>query len=156
MVHAGSDPQLTARQAGAAEPARKCHVFNIGITVVGVLLAWGFAMSDPNMNEFHGRVARIERAHALGLGFEADGTLGRSASARKPARKRPVLRSAVYVLALLIGLKAAILTQLGEANYQERVLSMRQGDALGRAGAFVMQADPATVWLSRVLRTLAS
>lgn len=109
-------------------------------------------MSDPNMDDFYGRVARIERAHAMGLGFEAEGTLGRSATFRSRVKKRPVLRSALFVLALLFGLKAAILTQLGEASYQERVLSLRQGDALDRVGAFVMQDDPVTVWLAHQFR----
>lgn len=108
----------------------------------------GDAMSDPNMDDFYGRVARIERAHAMGLGFEAEGTLGRSSTFRSRVKKRPVLRSALFVIALLFGLKGAILTQLGDDTYLGRVEALRQGDALDRVGAFVMQADPVTVWLA--------
>lgn len=114
-------------------------------------------MTDPNIKDFYGRVARIERAHAHGFGHEAEGTLGRAAHLRHRTRGRslPYLRGSVFVMATLIGLKATIYEGLGEETYLSRVASLKQGTAIERVAASVMSPDPVTAWIADAWRQVA-
>ena len=105
-------------------------------------------MADPNLVDFYTRVARFEKARSSGYGFDAPGTLGRSAFA-KPVRKR---RSALPMLALVICggllLKGAIYHSVGAASYQDRVDGLMKGEGFDRLGGWLMQPDAATVYIS--------
>jgi hypothetical protein len=106
------------------------------------------AMSDPNLQDFLARVARIEAAHSRGLGFEAEGTLGRS-HYRQPRRRRmAVVRPLLVTLASVILLKATIHLHVGDGVYRERVAVLAAGDDIDRLGAVLMAPDAATLWLS--------
>lgn len=110
-------------------------------------------MTDPNRDDFYGRVARLERAHARGQGHEATGALGRSAYFRPSARRLPVLRGSVFVLAAVIGLKATLYGGLPEDVYLSRLAALKQGTAIERVGAFLMTPDPVSAWLADAWRT---
>lgn len=112
-------------------------------------------MTDPNMKDFYGRVARIERDHARGFGHEAKGTLGRAAHFRPRRRSLPVLRGSVFVMATLIGLKATIYEGLGEDTYLSRLANLKQGTAIERVAALVMAPDPVTAWLADAWQQIA-
>ncbi len=116
--------------------------------------AWSecILMSDPNREDFYGRVARLEKAHARGQGHEAAGALGRSAYFRPSPRRLPILRGSVFVLATVIGLKATLYGGIPEDVYLSRLAALKQGTALERVGAFLMTPDPLTVWLADALR----
>ena len=107
-------------------------------------------MADPNLQDFYARVARIESARARGLGFEAEGTLGRShylRHRRSGVRLRvlpPVLVAAVCV----VGLKGLIHYHIGDGVYAQRVEALAAGQGVDKLGAWLMAADPATLWLS--------
>lgn len=105
-------------------------------------------MANSQMNEFLGRVERVERMHRRGLGFEAPGTLGRSAY-REQTRRTSLTRPLFVFLAVGLILKAALLIQIGESDYKTKVDRLRAGDSLERIGAYVMQADPMTVWIAQ-------
>lgn len=100
---------------------------------------------DPNLSDFYDRVARIEKAHARGFGFEAEGTLGRSHYV-KPMRRSRRLLVAPLVLLLCSGvlLKAVLLWRVGVPHYQSRIELLMQQEGLDRLGAQVMQIDPVT------------
>jgi len=107
-------------------------------------------MSDPNLENFHGRIGRIEKIHAAGGGFEAAGAL--SARDFKAPRKRRRFRATVlpllFLLAVVIALKAAVLSSIGEGAYADRIEALRASGKAGEITAFLVQADPATVWAS--------
>lgn len=105
-------------------------------------------MSDPNLVDFYGRIARIERAHTKGLGFEATGTLGRSYYIRKPQKRRTFLMPLLFVLIAAFGLKAVIYQNTGAATYQLRVDQLLAGEGFDPVGGWLMQADPLTKFLS--------
>lgn len=111
-------------------------------------------MFDPGLNEFHGRLRRIYKIRRRGGAFEAAGTLGRSyyVQRRSPSFFRPIL----VFLAVSLVLKAGLLMHIGETDYKERVARLAEGTQLEQAGAFVMQADPITVWLSVQMRDILS
>lgn len=113
-------------------------------------------MYDPQLREFHGRLARLDKMHRRGFGFEAPGTLGRSYYTRRARRQVPVLRPLILVVAMVILIKAVLLSQIGAADYNERLARVSEGSAVERAGAYIMQIDPATAWLGEELRKLLS
>ena len=78
-------------------------------------------MSDPNLSDFYGRVARIQKARSKGYGFEAPGTLGRSSYAPPRTRRRSILGPVVFLLVCAVLLKGAIYQSVGADSYAERV-----------------------------------
>ena len=111
-------------------------------------------MSDPNLFDFRQRVARIEQAHVSGLGFEAEGTLGRSHYTRRRRFSLPLMGPVLIVVSLAVVFKALVHLQLGGDLYQARVDQMWQADGLEHVGAILMQPDPITIWLSAQIGAL--
>lgn len=111
-------------------------------------------MANRQMDEFQGRLQRIDKIHRRGGGFEAVGTLGRAEYRER--RSFSIFRPLLLVFAVLLILKTALLMQIGVADYQERVDRLALGGDVERIGAFVMQADPVTVWLSERMIELLS
>ncbi|WP_135448838.1 hypothetical protein [Tabrizicola caldifontis] len=109
---------------------------------------------DPNLNEFYSRVARIEKAHAKGYGFEARGTLGRKASSRRGSWSLRFLRPLVMALLVGVGLKGIIHYYIGAQTYESRVSALAAGNGFDPVGAWLMHADPVTVAISTQLQTL--
>lgn len=105
-------------------------------------------MADPNLADFNGRVKRIRRAHQKGGGFEATGTLGRSAFNRNHKSGMPLVGPLLIVLMAVFGLKSLIYAKIGAGAYQARVTELSAGKGIDPLGAFIMQADPVTVALA--------
>nr|RDS97479.1 hypothetical protein DWF04_03050 [Cereibacter sphaeroides f. sp. denitrificans] len=109
---------------------------------------------DRNLADFRNRVARIEAAHERGLGFEAEGTLGRS-HYLKPARRRPRLLAPLLVLLLCgVGLKGALLWRIGPESYQARLDRLAAAEGLDRLGSLLLRPDPAARLVAELLRGL--
>lgn len=104
--------------------------------------------ADPNLQDFERRVSRVVKARAKGYGFEAPGTLGRSAMQRPHRRSFSVIRPILVVMLMSVGLKAAIHYKIGGDVYQTRVENLMQGEGFERLGGWLMQADPVTLKLS--------
>jgi hypothetical protein len=109
---------------------------------------------DPNLNDFYSRVSRIEKSHAKGYGFEAAGTVGRRTSGRSGRRIMKLVKPAVMVLALGLGLKGVIHYYVGAQTYESRVSALAAGDGFDPVGAWLMHADPATLWVSGHLQSM--
>lgn len=106
-------------------------------------------MTDPNLVDFYGRVAKINRDHARGYGFESAGTLGRSHYYRP--QRRSLLRYIMPVVTIALctlALKGAIHHTIGGEVYQARVDALLASEGIDRLGGYLMLADPATVWVS--------
>ncbi|QDC10486.1 hypothetical protein FHY55_15095 [Oceanicola sp. D3] len=101
-------------------------------------------MADPTMQNFAGRIRRIEKIHRKGGGFEASGTLGQSHYSKAKRTKRPVLRPALTVLAVFVCFKALTLAHLGTADYTARLDGLRTGNTVQQMGAHLMAIDPIT------------
>lgn len=109
---------------------------------------------DPNLNDFYSRVSRIEKSHAKGYGFEAAGTLGRKGSNRTGLRILKLAKPLVLALAVGIGLKGVIHYYVGAQTYESRVSALAAGEGFDPVGAWLMYADPATLWVSGQMQTL--
>lgn len=113
-------------------------------------------MVDRNLQNFYGRLGRIERIHDAGGGFEADGTLGMSYynARRRPLRRAGLLGPLVLVAMTIIIIKASVFATIGAERYEERLAALRAGATVERAGAYVLQADPLTVAVAGQIRKL--
>lgn len=111
-------------------------------------------MAGPNMNEFYGRVARIEKMRAKGYGFEAEGTLGRSHYLKPAPRRRSVLVPGLFLVLCAILLKGVMYQQLGDVTYNSRVADLMAGDGVEKVGGWMMQADPLTLYTSDKIEAL--
>jgi len=97
-------------------------------------------MSDP------------EQAHAMGLGFEAEGTLGRSFYRRLPVRRRPIFRTGIFLLCFCFGLKGAIHYNMGGAVYDTRVAQIEARGGFDAVQGFLMRSEPVTAMISNGIR----
>lgn len=87
-----------------------------------------------------------EMAHGYGYRMNKDGLL-----VVKPQRSSPRLSWRAVVLFLLAFwlFKGFVIANLGPETYNERVTKLSEGAFFERAGAFVMQIDPASDWIAR-------
>ncbi|MFN4192351.1 MAG: hypothetical protein ACK4FR_05365 [Tabrizicola sp.] len=109
---------------------------------------------DPNLNDFYSRVARIEKSHAKGYGFEAAGTVGRKAAGRGGNRLLKLVKPVLLVLAMGVGIKGVIHYFVGAQTYENRVSALAAGDGFDPVGAWLMHADPVTLMVSSQLQSL--
>jgi hypothetical protein len=106
-------------------------------------------MSDQ-FREFDTRLKRIDRRHRkIAQGYAA--TVGRDGllvAVPRRRRLRVPFAGIALVAVGIIAFKGLVLAQLGAAGYETRVANLATGSQIEQAGAWVMQADPMTVWVA--------
>jgi hypothetical protein len=105
---------------------------------------------------FDKRLKRIVRRHdkmANGVvkTVTSDGLIVARPRLYKP---RFPLKGLMVVLMLGFLFKGFLFAFLGEAGYGDRVASLQQGTVLEQAGGWIMQADPATVFVAQGIQTI--
>ena len=105
-------------------------------------------MTDPNMMDFYGRVARIQKAHKKGYAFEAPGALGRSYYHPKTSRRRSFLVPVLFLLVCCFLLKGLIYYAVGPQSYGERVAVLMAGKGVEPVGGWLMQTEPVTLMIA--------
>lgn len=113
-------------------------------------------MSDPNMQEFQARVGRLRRAHAKGRAFDAPDTLSRADFVKRKVERRPVFRTALFVIAFLFGIKGALHQHSGADAYDARIAELRAAGGVDALQARFMQADPVTLMVSGMIGRVLS
>lgn len=104
--------------------------------------------------DFDDRIERITNKRAQ----MRDGYVGRVTKdglvVFRPRRRAiPVSpRGLAMVVFAFIFFKALIMSHLGINIYQERIDKLRSGTIVEQAGAFIMQPDPATLWVAAQIR----
>lgn len=101
--------------------------------------------------EFDKRRRRIERAHrrlSRGAVPYIDDT-GLVTYRPRRARLGVPLRGLVLIAAGFIGFKGLALAHIGAPLYEERLEVLRAGTVVEQAGAWAMQADPASVRVAK-------
>ncbi len=111
-------------------------------------------MGDPNLRDFYGRISRIEEARAQGYGFEAPGTIGLSQYRRTTRRRRSILGPIFVAVVMALALKGTIHYKVGATTYDERVQTLLAGQSFDKLGGWLMQADPATLWVSNFIKEM--
>jgi len=107
-------------------------------------------MPDASQIQFEKRVRRIRKSHArLARGYVTsinhDGLI-----IARPRRAGFVFpfRGLFFACLVLLAFKGFVMASLGAETYEDRVSRLAAGNAVERAGAFVMAADPITNWVS--------
>lgn len=111
---------------------------------------------DTNMKDFGKRVKRINKHHRkLANGSIAsvnhDGLI--VARVRRTGPRFP-WKGVALCFAAFFAFKGFLLSQLGEATYDQRVANLEEGTFVEEIGAYAMAADPVTVWVSGQIKTL--
>ena len=107
-------------------------------------------MATYQFEEFERRMRRISRRHTkLSQGYVTsvndDGLV-----VARPRRRgsRSTLRGLALIFIVIMVFKGALYAQLGAAAYDERIDTLAGGNLVEQAGAWVMVADPITLWIS--------
>ncbi|MBY6069229.1 hypothetical protein KUW17_20970 [Leisingera aquaemixtae] len=102
-------------------------------------------------DQFQSRLQQINRKHmAMSGGYSAkmrpDGLL-----VIKPHRvqSRISARTLVFLAAFFLLFKGFLMAALGFGSYDERVRTLAAGSVVERAGAYIMQADPVSVFIAQ-------
>jgi hypothetical protein len=112
-------------------------------------------MFDPVRSEFESRLKRVVKMHARGLGFEAQGTLGRS-HYNKRKHHVPIVTPVLTLIFGLYGFKTLIFHNLGASTYGEHLEQLHEAGGMRQVVAILMQPEPVTLGISRVLASFAS
>ncbi|MDA8585642.1 hypothetical protein N9L47_05135 [Rhodobacteraceae bacterium] len=113
-------------------------------------------MSVSQFDEFDRRMSRISRRHTkLSRGYVTK-VMDDGMMVAKPRRKTRMgtARALAILLLVMVLFKGVLHAQLGAAEYQQRIAALASGTAVEKAGAFVMTADPGTVWISGKVSSL--
>ena len=114
-------------------------------------------MADANFENFDKRMRRIMRNHEqLSRGHVTTVTRDGLIVARPRRRVMSFVpwRAILAILVLAMASKVALYVNLGPAAYEEIVASLSTGSEIERAGAYLMQADQATLWLAAQIEAL--
>lgn len=106
-------------------------------------------MSDQ-YREFDTRLKRIDRRHRkMAQGYVSavnhDGLL--VAVPRRRRLRVPFAGIALVAVGIIV-FKGVVHSQIGAADYETRVAGLATGSTLEQGAAWVMQADPLTLWVS--------
>lgn len=101
--------------------------------------------------QFEDRLRLLSRKHrAMSHGYvtrmQPDGLI--VAQPRRQPIRIPARAVILFVLAFF-GFKAFLVANLGPQTYDERLARLNDGTVVEQAGAFVMQADPLTMYVAR-------
>lgn len=102
------------------------------------------------LNTFDKRLRRISRAHQkASYGYTpvvgADGLI--EIRPRHQKAPFPIRNVALFVVGFLC-FKAIVMASIGLAGFNDRVEILKSGTYVEQAGAWVMQADPASIWIA--------
>lgn len=110
---------------------------------------------QPNV-PFDKRLKQITRRHdkmsnGVVRSVNSDGLIIARPRALRP---RFPLRGLIVVLVIGFLFKGFLFAFLGEADYSERVAALQDGTAMEKAGAWMMQPDPATLAVAGVMQSI--
>lgn len=105
---------------------------------------------------FEKRLRRIVKSHqrmANGVSYRVDANGLIQAQPRIYNPKFP-LRGLILMIGTAFLFKGYIYATLGVATYTDRVSALADGTLIEKAGAWIMQADPATLAVAEVLGSI--
>lgn len=113
-------------------------------------------MPTRQQQQFSQRMSRITQRHSrLSRGYVTTVAEDGLVVAKPKARgRKATLRGVAIMVAVIFVFKAALYANLGPVEYNARVDGLAEGSLVEQGGAFVMTADPLTVWVSGLLVSL--
>ena len=114
-------------------------------------------MADANFQNFDARMARITRQHQrLAKGYVTKVTKDGLIVHRPRRRVAPYIpwRSVLGLLVVGMAVKVLMFVNLGPETYDARVATLMAGTQFEQVGAYLLQADQATLWLAAKVEEL--
>jgi hypothetical protein len=110
-------------------------------------------VSDSQMQDFGDRIRRINRRNrTLSRGFVLSVSNDGLIIARPESnRMRFPWRVLLFLLLAVIGFKTVLHAVIGPEEYAERLARLSNGTVAEQMSAYVLHADPLTVWLANVV-----
>lgn len=107
-------------------------------------------MSETQMQNFDDRLRRIDRRNrTLSRGFVLSvGRDGLIIARPENSRFRFPWRAMLFLLVAVMGFKVLLHTYIGPEAYGERLARLSNGTVAEQMSAYVLHADPVTVWIS--------
>ncbi len=110
--------------------------------------------------DFDQRLRRIAKDHdrlSTGRSRHKIGKDGLIVSRRKwLSMPRFPLKSLLLLAAGFIVFKAVVVHRLGTAAYEERLANLNTENTVDQVGGFLMQLDPATLWVAQQIASFAA
>lgn len=106
--------------------------------------------------EFGDRLRNIEKRHKQ-IQHGAIYRVGPDGLIVTRPRKRSIrfpVRGLFTLFAVGFAFKTFLLMNLGTSTYNQRVSELQDGNVIEKAGAWVMQIDPVTLWMTEYFSTL--
>ena len=105
-------------------------------------------MANANKEKFDQRLAGLGKKNDPTQRVEKrvrkDGLVVHVATSKSKKRGLIPVKGVLIAAALFVLLKSFLFAELGEAEYLERLESLKQGGAVQVSAAFLLDADPAT------------
>jgi len=110
-------------------------------------------MSEAQTQNFDDRLRRIDQQHrAMARGFVLSVSRDGLVVARPESRRaRFPWRVAMFLLIAVLGFKVMLHAYMGDGAYNDRVARLASGTTAEQVGAYVLAADPVTVWVSTLI-----
>ena len=113
-------------------------------------------MADANKERFDQRLSGLGKKNDPTQRVEKrvrkDGLVVHVATSRSKKRGLVPIKGILIAAGLFVLLKSFLFAELGEAEYLERVESLKQGGAVQVSAAFLLDADPVTRSVASFLR----
>jgi hypothetical protein len=110
-------------------------------------------VSDSQMQDFGDRLRRISRRNrTLSRGFVLSVSNDGLIIARpESSRMRFPWRVLLFLLVAVIGFKTVLHAVIGPEEYSQRLARLSNGTVAEQMSAYVLHADPVTVWLANLV-----
>lgn len=106
-------------------------------------------MGDAYQAQFEKRLRRINKRHRkLARGYVTSVNHDGLIIAKPQRHARFPWKGVALIFVALFVFKGFLHAQLGAATFDDRVGKLANGTTVEKAGAWVMQADPVTLWVS--------
>ena len=113
-------------------------------------------MADANKERFDQRLSGLGKKNDPTQRVEKrvrkDGLVVHVATSKSKKRGLVPIKGILIAAGLFVLLKSFLFAELGEAEYLERVESLKQGGAVQVSAAFLLDADPVTRSVASFLR----
>ena len=110
-------------------------------------------MSETQMKDFDERLRRIDRRHrTLSRGFVLSVSRDGLIVARpETSRFRFPWRVILFLLVAVMGFKIVLHAYIGPEAYGDRLARLSNGTVAEQVSAYVLHADPVTVWIANAV-----
>lgn len=111
----------------------------------------GYAHFDSRLERLDARKAALREGHRVDVDENGLMKLIPTGARRRQIGRLMPVRAFMIMNAVLLGFKAFLLYNLGFADYAAKVTELEAGATMDQVGAWLMQIEPVTLWLHKMI-----